>query len=234
MTPYTVVECLQRSPEWYAARSGRLTGSNAAKAIAFLKKGGEMETRRKLRLRLVAERLTGLAEDEDTFITKELTRGIELEPKAAAAYEANKTDPGLLRWSGFLAHNELQAGCSLDGHVSDDGGERIVGIVEIKCPKTTTHLDYLLAGVVPDDYFPQAMHNLWISGAEWLDFVSFDDRLPAALQLFSVRVRREQLDIDTYAKQAVQLLEEVDRDVELILSGGRAPFGALLEQAAAV
>jgi hypothetical protein len=229
MSAYTLIDAPQRSPEWYAARAGRLTGSCAADAIAFKKTGdkGETAERRKLRANLVCEVLTGRALDDDAFVTRALQRGIELEGVAAAAYEA--TSDAMVRWSGFLSHNTLMVGCSLDGHV----GDPLTGIIEIKCPTSPVHLGYLLAGGVPDDYLPQATHNLWVSGAEWLDFVSFDDRfLDPALQLFTVRITREQVDIPAYEAKAVQFLAEVARDVEAVRSG--KTFADVLREAAGV
>jgi hypothetical protein len=229
VTPYTVLDAPQRSAEWYAARVGRLTGSSAADALAFKKTGDKSETadRAKLRARLVAERLTGRALDDDAFITRELQRGIDKEGDAAIAYEAAT---GLMvRWSGFLSHNSLMVGCSLDGHV----GDPLVGIVEIKCPKSTTHLGYLQGGCVPDDYRPQATHNLWVSGAEWLDFVSFDDRfLDERFHLFRVRIHRADVDIAGYDRQARAFLKDVDAAVERLQSG--KTFSDVLAEAAGV
>jgi hypothetical protein len=214
MRPYTVIDCAQRTPEWYAARVGRLTGSCAADAIAF-RKTDKKETadRAKLRLSLVAERLTGRALDDDAFVTKELQRGVELEEDAGIAYEA-KT--GLLvRWSGFLSHNALMVGCSLDGYV----GEDITGIVEIKCPKSTTHLSYLLGTGLPEEYTAQVTHNLWVSEALWCDFVSFDDRfIDPKLRLFVHRVYSDEVDIAGYAEKAKAFLGEVDRDYQSVLT----------------
>jgi hypothetical protein len=102
----------------------------------------------------------------------------------------------------------LLAGCSLDGHVGD-----FEGIVELKCPKTATHCKYLREGSVPEDYLPQITHNLWVSGAEWCDFVSFDDRLPENMQTFVKRVKRTDVDIFKYEQAALTFLEEVDREV---------------------
>jgi hypothetical protein len=214
MKPYAVIDCEQRTPAWYAARVGRLTGSHAERAIKFYKKQPARETdeRRNLRARLVCERLTGRSLDDDAFGTRDMQRGIELEGAAAAAYEAAKTDAGLVRWSGFLSHNELMVGCSLDGYVGVD----VTGIIEIKCPKSTTHLEYLQGQRLPEEYEAQVMHNLWVSGAEWLDFVSFDDRFPEPLQLFKVRVTREQLNVAAYEQKALAFLAEVDRDIEAL------------------
>jgi hypothetical protein len=226
MRTYTVVDCAQRTPEWYAARVGRLTGSCADAAMAFRKDGKETAERAKLRLALVAERLTGRALDDDSFVTKELLRGMEMEEQAGIAYEA-KT--GLVvRWSGFLSHNALMVGCSLDGYV----GEDITGIVEIKCPKSTTHLSYLLGNTLPDEYIPQATHNLWVSGARWCDFVSFDDRFTdPKLHLFVHRVYSDMVDIKGYAAKAQAFLAEVDRDEQVAMTVGN-PAAQLAKAAA--
>lgn len=227
MKPYTVLEAPQRSPEWYAARVGRLTGSAAADATDFLKRGGEGAGRRSLRARLVCERLTNRCLDDDAFVTRELQRGIDLEGVASLAYEAATGQ--MARWSGFLSHTELMVGCSLDGHVGKD----ITGIIEIKCPKSTTHLSYWQGGGVPEDYLPQATHNLWVSGAAWLDFVSFDDRfLDEKFHLFCVRITRDQVDIAGYEAQALAFLAEVERDRLAVLT--TSDFRAQLAASAAV
>lgn len=171
-------------------------------------KSGEAAARRDLRLQLACERLTGEPQ-EDGYTNDVMRRGIELEPAARAAYEA---ETGLLvSETGFLAHHAILAGCSLDGHIDD-----FVGIVELKCPKSATHLRYLQAGVVPPEYLPQVRHNLWISGADWCDFVSFDPRFPDDLRLFIARVNRSDAQIEDYEREAVAFLVEVDQAVEQV------------------
>lgn len=204
---FTVIDAEQRSPEWFAARLGRLTGSRAADMLATIKTG-EAAARRDLRTQLVCERLTGQMQD-DGFINAVMQRGIDCEPLAFAAYEAQTGT--LVERSGFLAHLDHMAGCSLDGHVG-----AFTGILELKCPKSTTHLRYLRGGIVPADYLPQITHNLWISGAQWADFVSFDDRFPADLQLFIVRVDRDALSLQEYERKALAFLAEVDRETEAL------------------
>lgn len=204
---FTIVNAEQRSPEWFAARLGRLTGSRAADMLSVIK-SGEAAARRDLRMQLVCERLTGTLQ-EDSFVNAAMTRGIDLEPQAFAAYEA-RTGQMALR-TGFLAHNTHQAGCSLDGHIG-----AFDGILEMKAPKSATHLRYLKGGVVPTDYLPQITHNLWISDAAWCDFLSYDDRFPPALQTFLVRVHRADVDLIGYEAKALAFLAEVDRDVDAL------------------
>jgi hypothetical protein len=209
---FTIIDAEQRSAEWFAARLGRLTGSRAADMLATIK-SGEAAARRDLRVQLVCERLTGQAQEEP-FINAAMQRGIECEPLAFAAYEA--VTGALVQRSGFLSHTEHMAGCSLDGHVGD-----FEGLLEVKCPKSTTHLRYLRGGVVPSDYWPQIAHNMWVTGAQWADFVSFDDRFPPELQLFIVRVERKASDMEDYERKALAFLAEVNREAEALATIGR-------------
>lgn len=208
--PFTVLDAEQRSPAWVAARLGRLTGSCAADMIATTKKGEHTAARRDLRLRLALERITGQPQ-EDVWVSAEMRRAVALEPVAVAAYEA-RTGCFVQR-SGFLSHQTLPVGCSLDGHVG-----AFQGIVEVKCPKATTHLSYLEAGTVPAEYLPQIVHNLWVSGAAWCDFLSFDDRFPPHLQTLLVRYPRHEPEIALYTLAVAAFLSEVGDTVEAVLA----------------
>jgi len=194
----------QRSSEWFAVRLGKLTASRAGDMLAQIKTG-EAAARRDLRLQLVCERLTGQSQD-DVFVTDAMQRGIDKEGEAFAAYEALTGE--LAHTVGFLAHDTIQAGCSPDGVIGD-----FAGLLECKCPKSSTHLKYLRGGKVPPDYLPQLTHALWVTGAPWIDFVSFDDRFPDPLRLFQVRVLRGQVDLLGYELAATLFLSEVDREV---------------------
>ena len=205
---FTVIDAPQRSESWFAARAGRLTGSVAADMLSTIK-SGESAARRDLRMRLVCERLTG-APQEDGFVNAAMQRGIDLEPQAFAAYES-LTGNMTVR-SGFLSHKSIMAGCSLDGHIGN-----FEGVLECKCPKSATHLRYLNEGVLPREYVPQVTHNAWIAGAEWVDFLSYDDRFPADLQVFYVRVLSKDLDIEKYEKSALAFLAEVDESVNVLM-----------------
>lgn len=207
MRRFTVCEAEQRSPEWFAARLGRLTGSRAGDMLATIK-SGEAAARRDYRTQLVVERLTGNLQEEP-FINPAMQRGVEREPVARDAYE--RRTGCFVQATGFLSHVEHMAGCSLDGHVGD-----FEGIVELKCPKSATHLRYLREGKMPAEHLPQVLHNLWITGAQWCDFVSFDDRFPEHLSLFVVRVPRVEIEILAYEKTALKFLDEVNAEVEAV------------------
>lgn len=206
--PFTVLEAEQRSPAWVQARLGRLTGSRAGDMLATTKKGEPAAARRDLRIQLALERITG-APQEDVYVSAEMRRAVALEPRAIEAYEA--LTGCFVQRSGFLAHTTLPVGCSLDGHVGD-----FAGLLEVKCPKSTTHLGYLEAGTVPLEYLPQIVHNLWITGAAWCDFLSFDDRFPPHLQTFLVRHARYEPEIALYGQAVAAFLAEVGQTVATV------------------
>jgi putative phage-type endonuclease len=195
----------QRSEDWFALRCGRLTASRACDMAAQIK-SGEAAARRDLRAQLVCERLTGQPQ-EDPYTNATMQRGIDKEPDALTAYEMHSGS--MVLPCGFLAHDTLLAGCSPDGQING-----YAGILELKCPKSATHLTYLKAKQVPRDYLWQITHALWISGAEWCDFASFDDRFPAPLQLLVLRVKRGDVDLKAYDLLVRMFLAEVDKDVE--------------------
>lgn len=209
MKAFTEILCDQRSKEWFEARAGRLTGSVAADMLATLKSGGEAASRRDLRVRLALERLTGQPLEDD-YLNADMKRGIELEPEALLAFEAETGQ--IARFTGFLAHAELPIGCSLDGHFGD-----FEGILEMKVPRSANHWKYLRGGsVVPAEHKAQIVHNLFVTGAQYAEFCSYDPRFPQPLRLFRVRYERNEQDLASYELALRQFLKEVDTEYESI------------------
>lgn len=195
-----VVDFPQGSAEWLAARAGKVTASRIADVLAKIKTG-EAAARRDYRAQLVAEILTGRPQ-EDGFQNAEMIWGTEQEPLARSAYELSRGV--LVDMVGFVLHPTIErAGASPDGVVDD-------GLVEIKCPKTATHIQYLLADEVPAKYEPQMAWQMACTGAAWVDFVSFDPRLPEKSQLFVKRLLRDQKRIAEMEAEAKVFLQDVD------------------------
>jgi hypothetical protein len=217
---FTIVNAEQRSPEWFAARAGRLT-SSCVNAI-FMQgktKGSESVTKRDLRIRLALEQMTGRSQDGGDYRSDAMQYGVEREPDARLAYEAHVGQ--LLREAGFLSHNELLIGASPDGYLGEfEGG------AEFKCPKTATHLDYLRTPGVPADYLPQMRHHLLVTGAEWWDFVSFDDRLPEPLQLVVRRLLARDAELPAHELAVRAFLTEIEREKAAIEALALATSGA--------
>ena len=200
----------QNTDAWRDARLGRVTSSRVADMLATLKSGkGEAAGRRNLRVQLVLERLTGRSQ-ENGYVSADMQYGKDREAEAFAAYEALT---GLVvQRTGFLAHDTLMAGCSPDGEI--DGFH---GLIELKCCKPATHLDYLKTRTVPDEYLKQIQHQLWVTSAEWCDFVSFDDRFPEPVQLMTARVWRKDIDLHAHELNVRLFLGEVERELEHVL-----------------
>lgn len=208
---YTVIDAEQRSPEWFAARLGRLTGSRANDMLATHKDGKTpAASRRDLRVQLVLERLTGQSQ-EDTYTNGDMDRGRDLEGDALLAYEAQTGE--LVATTGFLSHTELMAGCSLDGHI---GG--MAGIVDFKCPRAGIHLEYLREDVIPAKYLRQLTHNLWMTGAQWAEMVSYCPQFPEAMRLCVRRVNAKDVDLAAYEREVRKFLAECDLELQALQS----------------
>ena len=161
----------------------------------------EAATRRNYQAEIIAEILTG--QPVEQYVSKEMQWGIDTEPFARAAYEleCEQTVDNV----GFAIHSTIaRFGCSPDGFVGDDG------LVELKCPNTATHIDYILAGIVPAEYQAQMLSEMACTGRKWCDFVSFDPRLPRHLQLFVRRFVRDETRIAEIEQKVEKFLEEVD------------------------
>ena len=197
----------QGSPEWLAARVGRVTASRIADVMAK-GKGGEAQTRLNYKWQLVAEVMTGQSQ-EDRFFSQAMAWGVEQEPFARAAYEIQTG--GLVENVGLVAHPAIpRCAASPDGLVGLDG------LLEIKCPKTPTHLEYMEKGNIPGHYQLQMLWQMACTGRSWVDFATFDPRLPDELQLFVMRFPRDQARIDAIESEVQKFWNEIDEIIETL------------------
>lgn len=202
----TIHDVEQRSEAWHALRLGRLTASRAGDMMATVQKG-EAASRRNLRVQLMLERITGRSHERGV-VTGPMQDGIDREPAATAHYEA--VTGTLITTVGFVSHNELMAGCSPDGFVGDDG------LVSIKAPIPATHLEYLRTGVVPRDYWLQILHESWLTGRRWCDWLSYQPDFPDGLKAKLVRVEISEATVKDYAEKATAFLKEVDAETQAV------------------
>lgn len=194
----------QRSAEWFAARLGKVTASRIADVVARTKTGWGA-SRKNYMAELVAERLTGAR--AEGFESAAMRWGTEMEPEARAAYEFYRD--ATVADVGFVAHPTIpDSGASPDGVVGDDG------LVEIKCPGTSTHIDTLLGATVPEKYVLQMQWQMACTGRQWCDFVSYDPRLPESMRMFCDRVKRDDDQIATLETAVTDFLKELQRTVD--------------------
>jgi putative phage-type endonuclease len=195
-----LVEVQQNTPEWLQMRIGCVTASRVADVVTKLKSGKYSAARDKYLMEVVVERLTGRA--SENYVSPSMEYGLETEPLARAAYEIEKdveAQPG-----GLAYHPSIEwFAASPDALVGGDG------LAEFKCPNTSTHLAYLIDGVVPLDYMPQMLAQMACTERKWCDFVSYDPRLPQKLQYFCRRFDRNDEHILLMEKEVKTFLDEV-------------------------
>lgn len=201
-----IVDCEQRSPEWYSARCGSLGASSIADALSKLKDGKTPgATSTNLRAKLVVERLTGI--HEDGYRSAAMQFGADTEDAARMAYEAHT---GIfVEQVGLVKHPTIEGThASPDGLVGDDG------LVEIKCPNSATHIDTLRTEKIPTKYLYQMQWQMRCTDRKWCDFVSFDIRLKGSKMLFIKRVYRDDELIARLESEVIRFLEAVQADVD--------------------
>lgn len=210
--PENFLDVDQGGDIWAELRCGIGTASRAADIIAMKKQtkkqkelGIREETadRRIYRSELICERLTG--QPYPHHVTPEMRWGIAHEQDARAAYELQRGV--LVEKVGFIIHPTITGfGSSPDGDLPDEDGS-----IQIKCPATMTHLAWMSDDRVPPEHAPQLLAELACSGRAWIDFVSYDPRLPEHLQLFVKRFDRDEKLIAILEAEVVHFLAEVDQ-----------------------
>ena len=194
----------QRTDEWLQARVGKVTASQFKHVLAKTQKGTPTAARTTYLWQQVIERLTG--QPAPVARTVAMQWGTDQEPFALQAY--NEAHLVNIETVGFVRHSTLAVGCSPDGLVTEDMAA--TGLVEIKCPyNSAVHLETWLNGM-PEEHMAQVQGQMWLTGREWCDFVSFDPRMPADLQLYVQRVQRNPEFIAGLEREIVTFLSEVD------------------------
>lgn len=190
----------QRSEEWFALRLGKPSASRMADVMAKTK-SGPAASRKNYMMELLCQRLTGT--QENIFVTAAMQRGTDLEPVARSAYEVQT---GLMVMeTGVWTHPKLERLiASPDGLVGDDG------LLEIKCPNTAQHVEFLRTGKPDGKYQWQMLAQMSCAERDWCDFVSYDDRMPEPLQYASVRFERDDKRIAEMEAEVRTFLEELD------------------------
>jgi hypothetical protein len=201
----------QQSSAWVRQRIGWLTASRMKDVLATLKNGQPAEARRKYATELVAERMIDGALDH--FVSPAMQHGIDCEPEAAAAYE--ETTGNLLENCGFFPHPSIEFfGATPDRLLGADG------LVEIKCPTTTTYVNWRAAGVVPEEHKPQMLAQIACTRRRFVDFVAFDPRVKVREQrIFIRRFEPTAEQIAAVEQAAVQFLAEVEAIFQQVTEG---------------
>jgi putative phage-type endonuclease len=198
----------QGTDEWFAMRLGKVTASRLADVLAKTKTGYST-SRTNYMTQLVLERITQTR--AESYSNSAMQWGTEQEPFARAAYEVHTGE--MVEEVGFIPHPDIEAaGASPDGLVGDDG------MIEIKCPSSSTALECWLINAqggnpVDAKYYAQMQWQMRCADRSWCDYVVFDPRMPAKAQLFVYRVERNADWLKIAEDEVIKFLAEVDAKV---------------------
>lgn len=214
---------------WTQARIGKATASNIWRVLKRTKKDWSAE-RYNYKMELIAERLTGIR--QDIFLNSYMLHGVETEPDAIRAYmRGTKCEVTPVQPIGFVDHPIIpNTGASPDGLV--EGG----GLIEVKCPQTKTHVEIIMTKQIPEKYVQQMLWQLaCLPDRNWVDFVSYDPRLPKELRLYRFRLEREPKTIDLIEQLVAEFQDEIEAELRALgpytppvpkIGDGREQYGS--------
>jgi hypothetical protein len=205
-----IVDVAQGSQEWFEARLGMPSASNFGIVMASGRDGDKSLTRTEYLYRIAGEIITGRPAEE-TFKSRAMERGKEMEPEAIADYEM-RHGVSVRRVGLGINFSGLKRCCaSPDGIVGFDGG------LETKTMRPDLMIPLLERGArMPSEHKAQVMGNMLVFEKDFWDFKIFYPRMPD----FTVRVYRD----DSYIKEMHNQIEifnhETKRLVEKLRSMG--------------
>jgi len=195
----------QGTEEWHAARLAKVTASKLS-AVMAKTKSGYSATRKNYMMELICQKLSG--QREEGYTNAAMQRGNDLEPVARGAYEADKGV--FVDECGLIDHPKIEGfAASPDGLVGSDG------LIEIKCPNTATHVEFLKNGKPKREYILQMHAQMLCTGRKWCDFVSYDDRLQG-LEYRCVRVEYDEELGNEIIKEVTSFIAEMQKELQEI------------------
>lgn len=201
-----IESCEQGSAEWLALRLNKVTASMVSNVLSKGRGNAPSKMAETYMIELIAEKLTG--QSKPFFENDAMRWGTETEPQARSMYEV-KNDFVVVREVAFVEHNEF-IGISPDGLIADDG------LLEIKCPNTTTQIRRALSSDYSSDYKAQIQMQLWVTERQWCDFVSFDPRLDCDAGYLQQRVYRDEEYIEEMKVKVYAFVENMNKTILLL------------------
>lgn len=167
-----VFECPQYSDLYWKVRRGVPSASCFDNIITPT--GKPSESAHKYVCSLIADRLSPLYGQTDEYVSAAMRNGTIMEPEARRYYEFEREMK--VEQVGFCVTDDGRFGVSPDSLVN-----KREGTLELKNPDAKTHVEWLLAGVIPPKHKPQVHGALIVTGCEWADFMSYSPGLPPLL-----------------------------------------------------
>jgi predicted phage-related endonuclease len=191
----------QGSAQWLEFKVGKVGASRVSEITAKLRDGRPGASRATYLGELIAERLTGTS--SETYKSAAMQWGNDVEPLARSNYQFRNMC--LVERVGCILHPAINGAlCSPDGLVGAEG------MVEFKCPNTSTHCDFILGAEIPGKYLQQMQWQMACAGRQWVDYVSFDPRLPERLRMWVQRVPRDGKMIELLESEVKAFLRDLE------------------------
>ncbi len=197
----------QGSEEWKAMRLGKVTASNMKNVMSNGRGGALSKMSETYMMDLIAERLTG--EAKPFFENDAMRWGAETEPLARAVFESMENLE--VEEVAFIQYDDY-TGVSPDGLIGADG------LIEIKCPNTSTQIKRALSDDYAADYKDQIQMQLWVSGRKYCYFLSFDPRLDCAAGYLLQKVERDDEYIEKMGEKTRAFITKMNELLELLQS----------------
>jgi hypothetical protein len=200
------IDVKQNSDEWFQYRAGRFTSSKAGVVMAnYGKDFGEPA--KKYAIDIAIEQITGKPISSG-YSNAHMERGHEEEPIALALYEEetfSETSNGGFFFNDFV-------GCSPDFVCGD-------GIGEIKSAIPSVHYARVKRNSFDPQYKWQCISNMYFTGSNWIDFISYCSSYPEDKQLFIHRMNRDDFTeefgmLDARLSHFKELVNECKKNIE--------------------
>jgi len=195
-----VLNLEQGTESWFEARKGIPTASCFSK-IVTPSKGDKSTSSKTYMYELIAEKLGA---SNESYSNEWMERGNELESMARSTFEF-LTDLKVDE-VGMIKTDCGNIGCSPDGLIGDDGG------IEIKCPKASTHIKYIIEGVLPLEYKTQVMGSLMVSERDYWYFMSYHPELDP----FILKIERDEEFISKMKKHIDSFVVDMQEKFEIV------------------
>ncbi len=187
-------DCVQGTTEWLQLRAGIPTASQFDKILTPT--GKPSKSAIPYMDALLAERMMQRPLTE--HISFWMERGSQMEAEAVSFYQFQRDVT--TETVGFITNDAGTIGASPDRLIGEDG------LLEIKCPAPHTHVGYMLWKGADKAYHPQIQGQLWVTGREWLDILSYHPEMPPAL----VRVERDEKYIEDLAAAVTSFSQSLE------------------------
>ena len=186
----------QGSEAWFQNKLGRLTASKYSTLMSGKSTKGYNDLIHDISCEIISGKM------EETYSNDDMQRGTELEGDARKLYEElfdkDVSQIGLcIPDEDNEFHNWI--GISPDGICEE-------GLLEIKCPKAKTHWNYIQKGIMVTTYRWQVQGQLYVTGAEWCDFMSYHpDLKPFIIRVYPDEQMHNEL--ETRIRETIVLIK---------------------------